>query len=266
MYRPIVRSIRLKRMYHTMLGNRFIEGAHYLVATSDSEKQDLVVGGVDAARVSVRRNGVELPANLPPRGEFRRANGISTEAKLVLFLGRLVSKKSPDMLLEAFGQWRERSARSQDAVLVLAGPDEGDGFLPKLKSIVDRLGLRDRVLFPGPLYDDAKWSAYCDADVFILPSQNENFGNTAGEAAACGTPVIVTDRCGIAPFVGHAGEVIPHNLAALQNMMGTFLEDPMLRQNRAEGCREFVDRLSWDGPLDQSEAMYRECVAAETVR
>jgi hypothetical protein len=118
------------------------------------------------------------------------------------------------LLLEAFANWRASSGRTQDAVLVLAGPEEGDGFLPKLQSMADRLGIRDKVLFTGPLYDDAKWSAYRDADLFVLPSQNENFGNTAGEAAACGTPVIVTDRCGIASFVGAAGEVIPHVLSA----------------------------------------------------
>ena len=132
MYRPIVRSIRLKRLYHNMLGNRFIEGAHFLIATSEPEKQDLAAGGVDAARVLVRRNGVEFPSKMPLQGDFRRANGISTDAKLILFLGRLVSKKSPNMLLEAFGQWRENVRQTQDAVLVLAGPDVGDGFLPKL--------------------------------------------------------------------------------------------------------------------------------------
>jgi glycosyltransferase involved in cell wall biosynthesis len=266
MYRPIVRSLRLKRMYHNLLGHRLIQGARYLIATSEQEKQDFIEGGVDASRVVVRRNGIELPATLPPRGEFRRERRISTNAKLILFLGRLVSKKSPDLLLQAFGHWRENSGRGQDAVLVLAGPEERDGFLPKLKSMAERLGLKDRVLFTGPLYDDAKWSAYRDADLFVLPSQNENFGNTAGEAAACGTPVIVTDQCGIAPFVGRAGEVIPHDLAALEEALGKLLEEPMLRETYRDGCREFVDRLSWEGPLDQTEQMYRQCMAPEIVR
>jgi glycosyltransferase involved in cell wall biosynthesis len=182
---------------------------------------------------------------------------------VILFLGRLVSKKSPDLLLEAFANWRASSGRTQDAVLVLAGPEEGDGFLPKLQSMADRLGIRDKVLFTGPLYDDAKWSAYRDADLFVLPSQNENFGNTAGEAAACGTPVIVTDRCGIASFVGAAGEVIPHVLSALERALGKMLEDPMLRENCREGCRQFVKSLSWEEPLDQTEEMYRRCIGTK---
>jgi len=259
MYPPIVRSLRLKRMYLDLVGDRFIRGGRYLVATSEQEKRELIGGGIDAARVEVRRNGIELPPREPEVGKFRRARGISSDAKVILFLGRLVSKKSPDMLLEAFANWRANSGRGQDAMLVLAGPEERDGFLAKLRSMADRLGIRDQVLFEGPLYDDAKWSAYRDANVFVLPSQNENFGNTAGEAAACGTPVIVTDRCGIAPFVGAAGEVIPHDLAALENALGTMLRDPMLRENRSEGCRTFVESLSWEGPLDEAEEMYRRC-------
>lgn len=260
MYPPIVRSLRLKRMYLDLLGDRFIRGGRYLVATSEQEKHELIGGGIDAARVEVRRNGLELPSREPEPGKFRRELGISSDAKVILFLGRLVSKKSPDMLLEAFANWRANSGRGRDAVLVLAGPEEGDGFLAQLRAMVDRLGIREQVLFAGPLYDDAKWSAYRDADVFVLPSQNENFGNTAGEAAACATPVIVTDRCGIAPFVGAAGDVIPHELAALENALGKMLRDPMLRENRRAGCRAFVDSLSWEGPLDQMEEMYRRCV------
>ena len=260
MYPPIVRNLRLKRMYLDLLGERFIRGGRYLVATSEQEKQDLVGGGIDAARVEVRRNGIELPSREPEPGKFRRERGISIDAKMILFLGRLVSKKSPDMLIDAFANWRTSSGGERDAVLVLAGPEEGDGFLAKLRSMAERLGIRDQVLFAGPLYEDVKWSAYRDADVFVLPSQNENFGNTAGEAAACGTPVIVTDRCGIAPFAGAAGEVIPHNLAALENALGKMLGDPMLRENRRAGCRAFVDSLSWEGPLDQTEEMYRRCV------
>jgi glycosyltransferase involved in cell wall biosynthesis len=266
MYRPIVRSLRLKRLYLNLLGHRFIRGGRYLVATSEQEKQELIEGGIDAARVEIRRNGIELPVREPEPGKFRRERAISSDAKMILFLGRLVSKKSPDLLLEAFANWRANCGLGKDAVLVLAGPDEGDGFWATLQSMADRVGVRDNVLFTGPLYDDAKWSAYRDADLFILPSQNENFGNTAGEAAACGTPVIVTDRCGIAPFVGTAGEVIPHELPALEQALERMLQDPKLRENRRAGCRAFVESLSWEGPLDQTEEMYRRCTSAVPVR
>src|ERR1700693_3716714 len=92
---------------------------------------------------------------------------------------------------------------------------------------------------PGPVYGDAKWAAYRDADVFVLPSQNENFGNTAAEAVACGTPVLVTDRCGIAPLIDQrAGLVVPHNRAALEAGLRRFLDDPTLSARLRAGCGE----------------------------
>jgi glycosyltransferase involved in cell wall biosynthesis len=261
MYLPIVRSIHLKQMYHRLLGRQLVGGARFLIATSDQEKEELVAAGIDASRVVTRRNGIDLPEKLPARGEFRRQWGIPTEAKLVLFLGRLVSKKSPDMLLRAFARWLRKTGCDQNAVVVLAGPEERDGFLPALKELANQLELKERVLFVGPLYDDAKWSAYQDADLFVLPSQSENFGNTAAEAAVCGTPVIVTDRCGIASFVGPAGLVIRHDEGELSEALGKLLEDPVLRRRCQDACKELGRKLSWDGPLDQTEALYAECIS-----
>ena len=109
MYRPIVRNLELKRLYHRILGSPMVKGARFLVATSEQESRELIESGVDASRVVVRRNGIDGPETLPPRGEFRKKWDIAPESKLVLFLGRLVSKKSPDLLLEAFANWRSKS-------------------------------------------------------------------------------------------------------------------------------------------------------------
>lgn len=266
MYRPIVRSLRLKRMYHRLFGHQLIQGARYLIATAEQEKQELIESGAPETRVVIRRNGVELPAHPPTPGDFRRRWGVARDAKMILFLGRLVSKKSPDMLLEAFAKWRTRAASNRSAVLVLAGPDEGDGFLARLNAIKEKAQLSEQVLFTGPLYDDAKWSAYRDADLFVLPSQNENFGNTAAEAAACGTPVIVTDCCGIAPFIGGAGKVIQHDVGELSDALEKFLALKDSRAPYENGCEELVQKLSWEGPLDLTEEMYRQCTPREPGR
>ena len=90
----------------------------------------------------------------------------------------VVAKKSPDLLIQAFARWqaiRKANGAASSAMLVIAGPDEG-GYQKQLEAISAQLGLSKAVLFPGPLFDDAKWSAYRDADLFVLPSQNENFG------------------------------------------------------------------------------------------
>ena len=262
MIRPIVRNLRLKRLYHHVLGQRMMFGARRVIATAEQERRELVEGGVPDAKVIVRRNGVEVPERLPPAGTFRRQWNIPGEAKLVLFLGRLVSKKSPELMLEAFARWRAGSEPRQASFLVLAGPDEGGGYRQKLETFAARLGFDGGVLFTGPLYDDAKWAAYRDADVFVLPSQNENFGNAAAEAVGCGTPVIVTDRCGIAPLVDQrAGLVVPHDREALQAGLARVLEDEALRQRLRDGCAEVARALSWDEPLAVMETLYAELVA-----
>ncbi len=261
MYRPIVRSLRLKRLYHRLLGDSLVVGAQFVIATSEQERFELVEGGVADSRVVIRRNGVDVPERLPERGEFRRQLGIREDAKIVLFLGRLVSKKSPDMLLEAFAQWRGRFGDGNKSVLVLAGPEEGDSFVPRMKRRADELGLHESVRFVGPLYDNTKWQAYRDADVFVLPSLNENFGNTAAEAAACGTPVIVTNQCGVSSYVGRAGLVIPHDRAELERALQQLLEDPALRERCRAGCVEMARELSWEAPLGQNEQLYERCLA-----
>ncbi len=259
MFRPIVRNLWLKRLYHGLLGQRMLRGAARLIATSEQERQELVGGGFPEAQVVLRRNGIELPERLPPAGAFRRQWNIPAEAKLVLFLGRLVSKKSPELILEAFARWWKGAQPRPAALLVLAGPDEGDGYRQRVETLAARLSLGGSVLFTGPLYEEAKWAAYQDADVFVLPSQNENFGNTAAEAVACGTPVLVTDRCGIAPLVDQrAGLVVPHERDALQAGLSRLLDDAGLRQRLRAGCAEVARRLSWDEPLAVLQALYAE--------
>jgi glycosyltransferase involved in cell wall biosynthesis len=259
MFRPIVRNIWLKRAYHLILGDSMIRGANRMVATAEQERQELLDGGIPAGKIVVRRNGIDIPADLPPSGRFRNQWDISTNVKLVLFLGRLVSKKSPDLMLEAFAHWHRRENGSQPSLLVMAGPDEGDGFRQRLEKYATQMGLNGGVLFTGPLYGDAKWAAYRDADLFVLPSQNENFGNTAAEAVACGTPVLVTDCCGIAPILDRrAGLVVSHNCAALEAGLEKILDDPAFAARLRAGCGEVTRSLGWAEPLAQMESLYLE--------
>ena len=149
----------------------------------------------------------------------------------------------------------------------MAGPDEGDGFRQRLEALAGQMGLTGSVRFTGPLYGDAKWAAYRDANVFVLPSQNENFGNTAAEAVACGTPVLVTDRCGIAPLVDkRAGLVVPHDRAALEDGLASILDDPALATRLREGSKGVASSLSWAEPLAQMESLYEGLIAERRQR
>lgn len=153
--------------------------------------------------------------------------------------------------------------------LVLAGPDEG-GIKERLAEQAGQLGVRAKVQFAGPVFGELKWAAYRDADVFVLPSQNENFGNTAAEAVAAGTPVIVTEQCGIAPLLAdEAGLVVRHDARALLEGLERILSDSELRARLAAGCATVTSRLGWEEPVREMEALYttlasRQAVSAES--
>jgi glycosyltransferase involved in cell wall biosynthesis len=265
MFVPIVRNLWLKRMYHVVWGRQLLQGASAVIATSEQEAEELVAAGLPRERVVLRRNGVEVPASWPERGAFRKARGISLEEKLVLFLGRLSTKKSPDLLLRAFAELSKRFAEIP-MKLVFAGPDE-NGVEAELNQMAMQLGVRTKVQFAGPVFGEAKWAAYRDADVFVLPSQNENFGNTAAEAVAAGTPVIVTEQCGIAPLLAdEAGLVVRHDAAALSRGLERMLREAELRSRLAAGCAKVTARLGWVEPVGDMEALYAALASQKAPR
>lgn len=258
MFRPIVRNLWLKRLYHRWPGGPMIQQAQRIIATSWQESKELAVGGVPVEKITVRRNGVDAPDTLPPLGTFRRHWNISAETKVILFLGRLVAKKSPELLMAAFAQWCRGPGKEVQARLVFGGPEENDGTRARLETLARQLDIREKVLYTGPLFDRAKWAAYVDADVFVLPSQNENFGNTAAEAIACGTPAIVTENCGIAPLVGpRAAVVVKHNEESISEALGAVLGDKRFRARLVAGCAEVTRSLGWDEPISEMEALYK---------
>ena len=260
MFRPIVRNVVLKSVYRQLFGESVARGAAQLVATSLQEQKELIEEGIAAEKITIRRNGIDLPT-LSTTGAFRLQWKIPQDAFLVLFLGRIVPKKSPELLLEAFARWRRSSAATQPCFLVFAGPSESESYLRTLEADVKRVGLGESVVFTRAVYGNAKWSALADADIFVLPSQNENFGNAAAEAVACGTPVIVTNRCGIAPLVeGRAGLVIPHKCEALIRALDQ-LSDPGLRMRMKLGCKEVALGLNWQQPIAQTEALYAQLLS-----
>lgn len=261
MFTPIVRNLRMKRIYHTLYGKHLFREAEAVIVTSEQEREALLTGEIPRDKILLRRNGVTFPKEFPKRGVFRAANAIPATALVVLFLGRLSAKKSPDLLLEAFATL-PRKIRETEVWLVFAGRDEA-GMKNRLEHAANRLGVAPRVQFTGAVFGEQKWSAYRDADVFVLPSQNENFGNAAAEAAAAGTPVIVTEHCGIASLLGDgAAMIIPRDAAALRNAMESVLQNTELRENLSRAGVKAATRLGWGEPVQQMETVYARLAAS----
>jgi glycosyltransferase involved in cell wall biosynthesis len=257
MFVPIVRNLFLKGIYHRLWGRRLLAHATAIIATAEQERAELTAGGLPKDKILLRRNGVEAPTVLPERGLFRRSLNIPLDHKLILFLGRLSQKKSPDLLLKAFAHLAgTNSAGSAVAQLAFVGPDEA-GMKSRLQRMASGFALSDRVHFSPALTGDAKWSAYRDADIFVLPSQNENFGNTAAESVAAGTPVIVTDQCGIAPLLKDvSGLVVRHDEQDLTHALSHLLEDNQLYSKLRSGCAAAMATLGWEEPIEEMNQIY----------
>jgi glycosyltransferase involved in cell wall biosynthesis len=264
MFVPIVRNIFLKRVYHKLWGETMLRGAAAVIATAEQEVEVLAAGGITREKIVLRRNGVVVPRELPPERKFRMENGIPADALLILFLGRLSEKKSPGLLLEAFARLPEKIT-GREVWLAFAGPDES-GMKARLDELAQMRGVRARVVMSGPKFGEKKWSAYRDANVFVLPSQNENFGNTAAEAAACGTPVVITENCGVAPLLaGLAGIVVPHETVAVSRAVEQILSNAELRAKLSEGGRKAASQLGWEEPVTAMERIYENLAARPPV-
>lgn len=129
----------------------------------------------------------------------------------------------------------------------------------ELRELAAQLGVASEVEFTGPIFGQAKWAAYRDADVFVLPSQNENFGNTAAESVAAGTPVVVTEECGIAPLLADvAGLVVKHDEGPLAKAIERVILDTELRERLVTGCTAVTARMGWEEPVREMEALYNK--------
>jgi glycosyltransferase involved in cell wall biosynthesis len=242
MTRAIDRGFFLKKIWNIFVDG-YLGNAFRLVATSELELGELLADGFPAERVLLRYNGIDLDdfSKLPPRGAFRAKVGVRAEERLVIFLGRLIPRKGADLLIEALKQ-----SGCENLKLVIAGPEGENGYLSFLRGMARNFDVERRVFFTGPLYGDDKKSALADADMFALPSRYENFGNAAAEAIACGTPVIVTDRCGIASLIDRrAGVVTSYDSGSLAQALRNLLVDEPRYQRLKAGCSTVASEISW---------------------
>jgi glycosyltransferase involved in cell wall biosynthesis len=254
MVRPIDRSFRLKRIWHTIFGKKLLKHASLLIATSRQEEEELIADGFSRHHIALRYNGVDLKefATLPAPGAFRSEWALPSGEPIVLFLGRIIPRKGVDLLIEAFAQACPERGR-----LVIVGPEGESGYVEKLRQLAREKHIEGRTVFTGSLYGDQKKAALVDSQVFVLPSRYENFANGVAEAIACGMPVIISDRCGIQEFVaGQAGLVVPREGPALADALRQLLSDAALYDRFRAACPHVAAQLSWAELLGTQEEMY----------
>ena len=177
----------------------------------------------------------------PRRHDLRPRFGVTDDAPVILFSGKLIAKKQPLALLEAFARVR----RERPCWLLLAG--EGSER-PAVEERVKRHGLPG-VRLAGFLNQSELPAAYAAADLLVLPSGwDETWGLVVNEALNFGLPVVVSDKVGCAEDLvrpGWNGFVVGHaDTAALARAIGALVADPAARVAMGARGRALVDRYS----------------------
>ncbi len=112
---------------------------------------------------------------------------VSNEDKVIISMGRIQKKKGFDILIQSFQIVLDTYP---SAKLLIAGQDEGE--LGNLDDLIKYRGLTESVFFVGSVAGQEKVDFLINADVFALPSHNENFGNVYLESLAAGTPILAS--------------------------------------------------------------------------
>lgn len=163
-------------------------------ATADQEKNEILMVFSDA-KVEIVPNGIEYDVSqkysvLSKLEYMNKIVGKELDAeKIVVSMGRLQKKKGFDILIDSFFKIL---ANYPTAKLLIAGQDEGEE--ENLKEQISRLGLADKVFLTGAINGQEKIDFLANADLFVLPSHNENFGNVYVESLAAGTPIVASQQ------------------------------------------------------------------------
>ena len=178
---------------------RVLRDAAAVYFTSEAERKDARESfWLYQCREKVCGFGIDAPPfdATAARAAFLARFPDLAEKRLLLFLGRLHEKKGFDLLLRAFQQIISRPRFSPDLHLIMAGPYDSP-YGEAMVRLSQALNLAAHLTWTGMLTGAEKWGAFGAAEVFVLPSHQENFGVSVVEALASGCPVLISNKVNI---------------------------------------------------------------------
>ncbi|HGE71936.1 TPA: glycosyltransferase [Candidatus Poribacteria bacterium] len=251
----------LKWLFDVLFGYKLLRDASKVIALSRFEAEQYKSMGVPEEKIAIIPNGIDLSeyANLPPKGAFKRKFGIPEEKKVILYLGRIHKIKGIDFLIKAYTHLIN-DRHCKDALLVIAGPD--DGYLKEAKSLTSALSISKHVLFTGPLYGRDKLEAYVDSDVVVLPSRYETFPMAVLEAYACGKPVIASKVGGLEDLIinGETGLLFEAgNIKRLTRSIFNLINSNNMAKEMGLKSKTFVrENFTIEKVVERLEKIYEE--------
>ncbi len=240
-----------------------VAAADALIANTDAEAASLVsLYEACPDAVSVVSPGVDLYTFTAGNGRkaAREAVGLSQDAHVLAFVGRIQPHKGPEVLIRAVAEMLSHSPHLRPKIItIIMGGASGSGVgeVERLKDLVNWLGITDVVRFedPVPRAELPQW--YRAADLVCVPSYSESFGLVALEAQACGTPVVATAVGGLRTAIadGISGVLVDgHDPRAWSSILARLIQEPQRRVLLSMGAIEHASHFGWDatarGTLD----------------
>ncbi|MEW6332692.1 MAG: glycosyltransferase family 4 protein [Thermodesulfobacteriota bacterium] len=225
--------------------------SHIITVSAHSQRDISRAFRIPPQRFRVVPNGVDTDHFQPLEG-FRRAPD-----QILVTSSADTPLKGLRYLLEAAAAIREK----RKIRVVVIGQPKKDGTIERL---VRELALEDTVTFTGRIEQDAFARYYAETTMAVIPSLYEGFGMPAGEAMACGVPVISTSGGALPEVVGDAGILVPPGDArALRQAIETLLDDPERQRRLGEAGRKRVAHtMTWRHAADKTLSVYREAIDA----
>lgn len=233
-----------------------VKGAASVLVTGSLARESMLALGAPPERVRVFANTIDVARwgenaerLARRRVELRQALGLSDDDVAVVTVGRLAPEKGIDVLLQAARQ------AGVTAVVVGDGPER------------DRLEETDAsARFTGDRPWESVLEAYVAADVFALLSRHEPWGVVVNEAAACGLPLVLSERVGAARDLLRDGEngflVRAEDVSASAEALRRLAADPELRRRQGARSRELARGFGYEPSVENLLAAVREATAS----
>lgn len=220
----------------------------HLITVSEAARRDFARDyRIPAARMRVIANGIDTQA-------FRPLAGVPREP------GRILVTHSADVPLKGLAVLLEALAGIDRPLrLVVVGELKRDGETARTAAA---LGLNGRIEVTGRIPEGELVRQYARAWAAVVPSLYEGFGFPAGEAMACGVPVVATTAGALPEVVGEAGLLVPPgDAAALRGALARLIDEPATARRLGAAGRERVLRLfSWRRAARETVSVYREAI------
>jgi len=252
-----------KELYFSLFGGHCLNTASALHLTSEDER-------VAARRLAPGTPCVVIPLGtdtfteeeFPRRGGFRKKYPMLDHKLLIVFLSRLDHKKGLDRLLSAISAL---AMRRHNFAVVVAGSGERE-YEDQVHDLVLAHGLKEKVIFTGFVQGQDKIDLLRDADVFVLPSYDENFGIAVIEAMAVGVPVVISNNVGIHHAVTEygAGLVTSCESGEIAHALCTLLEDEPLRRMMGQNAKTLVQKqFAWGRVASELVELYQSVLSGQ---